>query len=237
VRLVLFDLDSTLLWSDGAGRRAIHRAMLDVLRTAGPIEGFRFDGRTDGEIVMRLAEGAGIEPTPEVVDGVLGRYVTLLEDELAKPTQRTRVFPGVTELLAALETRAGCVMGLLTGNVRPGARLKLASGGIDIARFRVGAFGSDSAHRPDLPAVARRRAREELGIEVEGRDMVIVGDTPADVRCGGGVGARAIGVATGSFGVRDLLAAGAYAAFQDLSDTDAVLEAVFADHGRDGEPR
>jgi len=229
VKLVLFDLDSTLLWSDGAGRRAIHRAMVDVLGTAGPIEGFRFDGRTDGEIVMRLAEGAGIEPTGEVVDGVLARYVALLDDELSKPTQRTVVFPGVMELLAALERRPDCVLGLLTGNVRSGARLKLASGGIDIGRFPVGAFGSDSAHRPDLPAVAQRRAREQLGLDVGGADVVIVGDTPADVTCGRGIGARAIGVATGAYQAADLLGAGASAAFDDLSDTEAVLAAVFAE--------
>ena len=226
MRLVLFDLDGTLLWTDGAGRRAIHRAMVETLGTAGPIEGFRFDGRTDGEIVMRLAEGAGLAPTAVVVDRVLERYVTLLEDELARPTQRTRVYPGVLELLAALDERADCVSGLLTGNVRPGARLKLASGGLDIARFRIGAFGSDSAHRPDLPAVAQRRAREELGLDLAGGDVVIVGDTPADVTCGRGIGARAIGVATGSYKVDALIAAGAYAAFEDLSKTDEVLDAV-----------
>ena len=227
MKLVLFDLDGTLLWTDGAGRRAIHRALVEMLGTAGPIEGFRFDGRTDGEIVTRLAEGAGLAPTAAVVDRVLERYVALLEDELAQPTQRTSVYPGVLDLLAALDERADCVSGLLTGNVRPGARLKLASGGLDIARFRIGAFGSDSAHRPDLPAVAQRRAREELGLDLAGSDVVIVGDTPADVTCGDGIGARAIGVATGSYRVDALMAAGAYAAFEDLSDVEAVVTAVF----------
>ena len=231
MRLVLFDLDGTLLWTDGAGRRAIHRALVEVLGSAGPIDGFRFDGRTDGEIVARLAEGAGLDASERVVDTVLARYVTLLEDELAKPTQRTTIYPGVSDLLAALEQRTDCVLGLLTGNVRPGARLKLASGGLDIARFRIGAFGSDSAHRPDLPAVAQRRAREVLGLELGGRDVVIVGDTPADVTCGQGIGARAIGVATGSFAVDALMAAGADAAFETLEETDEVVEAVFG--GRD----
>lgn len=231
MKLVLFDLDGTLLWTDGAGRRAIHRALVETLGTAGPIDGFRFDGRTDGEIVQRLAEGAGLEPTTERVDGVLARYVAILEDELARPTQRTSVYPGILQLLEALEARADCLLGLLTGNVRPGARLKLASGGIDIARFRLGAFGSDSAHRPDLPAVAQRRAREELGLDLPGRDLVIVGDTPADVTCGNGIGARAIGVATGSYSVEELLAAGAYAAFETLEATDEVVAAVVGERG------
>ena len=227
MKLVLFDLDSTLLWTDGAGRRAVHRALVEVLGTAGPIDGFRFDGRTDGEIVLRLAEGAGLAPTTTLVDAVIERYVACLEDELATPTQRTRVYPGVGALLDALDARADGVLGLLTGNVRQGAQLKLASGGLDIARFRIGAFGSDSAHRPDLPAVAQRRAREELGLDLRGHDIVIIGDTPADVTCGRGIGARAIGVGTGAYSVADLLEAGADAAFEDLSNTDEVLEAVF----------
>lgn len=227
MKLVLFDLDGTLLWTDGAGRRAIHRALVDILGTPGPIEGFRFDGRTDGEIVQRLAEGAGIPPTDELLARVLDRYVAFLREEIAKPTQRTTVYPGVRELLDALEPRADCVLGLLTGNVREGAALKLASGGLALERFRLGAFGSDSAHRPDLPGVAQRRAKEELALDVSGHDIVIVGDTPADVTCGNGVGARALGVATGSFSVEQLMEAGAYAAFADLSDTQAVLSAVF----------
>lgn len=227
MKLVLFDLDGTLLWTDGAGRRAIHRALVDVLGTPGPIEGFRFDGRTDGEIVQRLAEGAGIAPTDELLARVLDRYVAFLREEIAKPTQRTTVYPGVRELLDALEPRADCVLGLLTGNVREGAALKLDSGGLALERFRLGAFGSDSAHRPDLPAVAQRRAKEELALDVSGHDIVIVGDTPADVTCGNGVGARSIGVATGSYSVAQLMEAGAYAAFLDLSNTQAVLGAVF----------
>jgi phosphoglycolate phosphatase len=232
VKLVLFDLDSTLLWTDGAGRRAIHRALVEVLGTAGPIDGFRFDGRTDGEIVLRLAEGAGLATTEPLVAAVLARYVACLEDELATPTQRTTVYPGVGALLDALDARADGVLGLLTGNVRQGAKLKLASGGLDIARFRIGAFGSDSAHRPDLPAVAQRRAREELGLDLRGPDIVIIGDTPADVTCGRGIGAKAIGVGTGAYSVADLIEAGADAAFEDLSNTDEVLASVFGEEVR-----
>jgi phosphoglycolate phosphatase-like HAD superfamily hydrolase len=229
VKLVLFDLDSTLLWTDGAGRRAIHRALVEVLGTAGPIDGFRFDGRTDGEIVSRLAEGAGLAPSGALVDAVIERYVACLQDELAQPTQSTTVYPGVGALLDALDARADCVPGLLTGNVRTGAKLKLASGGLDIERFRIGAFGSDSAHRPDLPAVAQRRAREELGLDLRGHNIVVIGDTPADVTCGNGIGARAIGVATGSYSVAELMEAGAFAAFENLSSTSEVLDAVFGE--------
>jgi phosphoglycolate phosphatase len=228
MKVVLFDVDGTLLWTDGAGRRAIHRALREVLGIEHPAAGFRFDGRTDPEIVRLLAAASGRAHGPDVVASVLTRYVALLEDELSRPGHQTTVYPGVFDLLAALERRDDCVVGLLTGNIVDGARLKLRSGGVDMARFRVGAFGSDHADRAELPAIARRRVQERLGILATGRDVVIVGDTPADVACGRGIGARAIGVATGSYSVPELLAVGAYTAFPDLSDTGAVLAATFA---------
>ncbi len=228
MKIVLFDVDGTLLWTDGAGRRAIHRALKDVLGIEHPAANFRFDGRTDPEIVRLLAAAAGRDHDERAVEAVLERYVVLLDDELSRPGHRTTVFPGVFELLAALEERRDCVVGLLTGNVVEGARLKLRSGGLDMVRFRVGAFGSDHAERGELPAIAQRRARETLGVAVAGKDVVIVGDTPSDVACGRAIGARAIGVATGSFPVAALLEAGADAAFADLADTAAVVQATFA---------
>ncbi len=228
MRVICFDIDGTLVHTHGAGRRAIERALIDVLGTAGPIGDLRFDGRTDGDIVIRLAEGAGIEPTPARLAGVLARYEELLAVELAKPGQRTKVYPGVFEALDALEPRADALMGLLTGNIAGGARLKLGSAGIAHERFRVGAFGSDHHVRAELPAIARGRASDLLGREVRGEDLVIIGDTPADMTCGDGIGARAIGVATAAYTVEQLMDAGADAAFADLSDTDALLEAVFS---------
>lgn len=228
MKLVCFDIDGTLIWTDGAGRRAIHRALLEVLGTAGPIAEFRFDGRTDGEIVIRLAEAAGLATDPALVDRVLARYVENLAAELARPGHATKVYPGVREALDALESHDRAVLGLLTGNVVHGARLKLRSAGIEPDRFAVGAFGSDSHVRTELPAVVQRRARETTGREFAGADVIIVGDTPADMLCGQGIGARAIGVATAAYGVDELLAAGAHAAFPDLRDTDAVLAAIFA---------
>ncbi|MEK6767648.1 MAG: HAD family hydrolase [Gemmatimonadota bacterium] len=226
MKLVCFDIDGTLVWTDGAGRRAIRRALEDVLGTAGPIDGFRFDGRTDGEIVRRLAEAAGLAVDATLMDRVLDRYVELLGAELAKPEHATHVYPGVRELLDALEPREDCVIGLLTGNVASGARLKLGSAGLDFERFRIGAFGSDSHIRTALPALAQQRAREVLGLEVAGRDVVIIGDTPADMACGKGIGARAIGVGTAAYSAEQLMESGAHAAFADLSDTARVMEAV-----------
>ena len=227
MKLVCFDIDGTLIRTDGAGRRAIHRALVDVLGTAGPIDELRFDGRTDGEIVLRLAEGAGIAVDDALVTRVLDRYVEHLEVELARPGHVTHVYPGVRELLDALEPRRDVTIGLLTGNVKGGADRKLRSGGLDPARFVVGAFGSDHHVRAELPAVAQRRIKEQLGHVVEGHDVVIIGDTPADMQCGRGIGARGIGVGTASFTPGDLMEAGAHAAFADLSETALVIEAIF----------
>lgn len=226
MRLVLFDLDGTLLWTDGAGRRAIGRALEQTIGATGPIETFRFDGRTDPEIVTRLAEAAGGSGARAPVAAILDRYVELLEEELARPGRRLRVMPGVSALLQELEARADCVLGLLTGNVLEGARLKLRAVGLAPERFRVGAFGSDSADRGALPRIAQRRSLELLGLEVGGPDVVIVGDTPSDVECARGIGARVVAVATGAYSTEALRAAGADAVFDDLSDTVAVVRAL-----------
>jgi len=233
MRLILFDIDGTLLWTNGAGRRAIHRALLDETGTAGPIEGYRFDGKTDPQIVRELLTLAGHPEcdSEDRITAVCRRYVELLTAELAKPTQATRLYPGIADLLAALEPHEAdgrALVGLLTGNVQQGAALKLRSAGLDPARFAVGAFGSDSHARADLPAVAAKRAAERTGRRFTGADLVIVGDTPDDVACARPMQARTVAVATGFFDTTALRAAGATHVFQTLSDTRAVLEALFA---------
>jgi len=233
MRLILFDIDGTILLTDGAGRRAIERAMLDLEGTAGPIVDHRFDGKTDPQIVRELLVLAG-HPAAESdarVRAVCDYYVRCLADELAKPTQATRVMVGVRALLDALEeveADGRAMVGLLTGNVEHGAALKLQSAGIAPNRFRVGAYGSDAAHRPELPAIAQRRAAERIGRPIAGSDVVIIGDTPDDVRCGRPIGARTVAVATGWYDVAALSAAGAMHVFADLSDTARVIETLLS---------
>jgi phosphoglycolate phosphatase-like HAD superfamily hydrolase len=237
-RLVLFDIDGTLLLTAGAGRRAITAALLEFL--AGTVPGtspetiqqrltpVRFDGKTDPQIVTELLEAAG-DPAPREpsrIAAVCQRYTELLEMELSRVPNGVTVMPGIAALLDALDQQGSVVLGLLTGNVARGAGLKLRAAGLDATRFRVGAYGSDSAHRPDLPPIATRRAEAHFGRRPYGPEVVIVGDTPADVACGSGVGARAVAVATGSYSLDDLLACEPHAAFTDLTDTDAVLAAI-----------
>lgn len=230
-RLVLFDIDGTILLTAGAGRRAITAALAEEMASHDAFDRIRFDGKTDPQIVAELLEAARhpAATDTEYIRAVCHRYVALLEAELLEARSRTTVMPGIFELLDALEREAGVVLGLLTGNVAPGAALKLGAAGLDPGRFRIGAYGSDSAHRPDLPAIAARRAEPLFGREPQGAEVVIIGDTPADMTCGRTIGARAIGVATGSYGPGDLRAAGAHAVFEDLSDTVLVLESILGE--------
>ena len=233
MRLILFDIDGTLLWTDGAGRRAIRRALIDEMGTAGPIDKYRFDGKTDPQIVRELLTLAG-HPEAEAeerIAAVCRRYVGHLTAELKQPPQNMRLLPGVRELLAALEpheTAGRALVGLLTGNLEGGAALKLVAVGLDPARFAVGAYGSDSARRPDLPAIAADRAARRTGKRFVGADIVIVGDTPDDVACGQPIGARTVAVATGFFDVNQLRVAGAAHVFENLTDTGAVTDALLA---------
>lgn len=225
MKLVLFDIDGTLLLSDGAGRRAILRALREVYGATGPAD-YHFDGKTDPQIVRELMRLAGLDD-PRIDAGMqalLTRYVTCLHQELHAPGHRPYTLPGVPELLDALEQEGSVTLGLLTGNLEAGAAAKLAAVRLDARRFRVGAYGSDHEHRPELPAVAVARARRELGLEFG--EVVVIGDTPADLTCGRAVGARAIGVATGRFSVADLESHEPSAVFADLSDTPAVVRAI-----------
>ncbi|HEX6645272.1 MAG TPA: haloacid dehalogenase-like hydrolase [Gemmatimonadales bacterium] len=227
-RLVLFDIDGTILHSGGAGRRAITAALGEAVGDVGAFARIRFDGKTDPQIVAELLAAAGHDgpPAPERVAALCDRYVTLLAAEFERGAEGTVLLPGILELLDRLERERAVLLGLLTGNLARGAALKLTAAGIDPARFAVGAYGSDSAHRPELPAVAARRAEPHFGRVPAGSEVVIIGDTPADVHCGAGIGARAVAVATGGYSLEELAACGPHALFPDLSDTDAVVAAI-----------
>ena len=225
--VVLFDIDGTILWSDGAGRRAVHSVLEEVFGTTGPAN-HRFDGKTDKQIVRELMNIAG--HTDDHIDAhmerVMERYLEQLREELRHPDHPPQRFGGVVELLDALEARDDVVLGLLTGNLEEGAYEKLRVVGIDPTRFLVNAFGSDAERRPDLPPVAQARACALLGVELPGERFVVIGDTPNDMTCGRGIGARAIGVATGRYTTAELASHGAYAVFENLHDTEAVVRAI-----------
>lgn len=227
MKIALFDIDGTILWSKGAGRRAMERALFANVGTRGAAD-HRYDGKTDRQIVREAMHHSGISDSDidAAMDRVIAAYLTELAVELDRADHGVEVLPGVREVLDALESRDDVVLGLLTGNVVDGAERKLRAVGIDFSRFVVGAYGSDGEHRHDLPAIARDRASAHTGSAVSGDACVIIGDTPSDVACGRGIGARAIAVATGHFDVPSLKACDPHAVFADLTDTAAVVRAI-----------
>lgn len=227
MRLVLFDIDGTLLNSAGLGRASMRLALGSIFGSPGN-PAYRYDGKTDKQIVrdvMRL-EGHSDEHIDSRMDELIATYLEGLSEGVKSGKFNVRPLEGVVELLDALEPRKDVVLGLLTGNVEVGARTKLKAAGIDPDRFRVNAFGSDHEHRPELPAVAQRRASENLGLEIVGGRMVVIGDTPADIACGRSLGAKAIGVASGHYTVEQLLEHDPYAVFPSLKNTQQVVESI-----------
>jgi len=226
-RLVLFDIDCTLIDAHGAGGRAITRAMTVVYSAWGPLDGYSYHGRTDPQIVRDLVSRAGIpdEVVEEKLDECLDAYVRLLRTEAKKGEIET--LPGVRELVTALAADDGVLVGLVTGNLIGGAGVKLGPTGL-AGYFRVGAYGSDSARRSDLPGIAVRRAEELTGLRYAGKQIAVVGDTPADITCGFDLGVKTIAVATGRHTRDELAACDPDYLFADLSDWRAVYEAIKA---------
>lgn len=226
-RLLLFDIDGTLLSTDGAARRAFQRALIEIYGTTGPIDSHPFNGKTDPQIareLLRLA-GFGDAQIDEKLEIFFDTYLNGLEEEVGATDHATRVYPGVREMLDALAGRDDVILALLTGNVARGADLKLGSAGLR-DYFSFGAFGSDCEDRPGLPPVAVQRALEATGREFTGSDIVVIGDTPFDILCGEALGVFTVGVTTGGHGREELMNVGADVVFEDFSDTAAVLRVL-----------
>lgn len=223
MRIILFDIDGTLLRT-GAGRRSMERALTATFGTPGDPT-YRYDGKTDRQIIREAMRLAGFDDA--TIDArradTEARYVAGLREEVLSTEKPAVLLPGVRTLVDAVAAHDGMVLGLLTGNVAEGAAIKLHAVGLDPLAFVVGAFGSDHEVRAELPAVARARAELHLGRPVAGEACVIIGDTPSDIQCGRGIGARAVAVATGHYQRDELASYGPHALFDDLSDTDAVM--------------
>jgi phosphoglycolate phosphatase-like HAD superfamily hydrolase len=226
VRLFLFDVDGTLVTSRGSGRRAFARALHRVYGVTGPIDDYDFRGRTDLSIVFDLLGAAGLAEAVirPGLDACFAAYVEELE-ALIGDGSPVQVMPGVVDLVRALSARTDAVVGLLTGNVEAGARVKLRPTGL-WPLFRLGAFGSDDADRRRLPAIARARARAVTGHDFPFERVTIIGDTPLDVDCARACGAVAVAVATGFHPAAELAACAPDLLLPDFSDVAAALRAL-----------
>jgi len=226
VRLFLFDIDGTLVTARGAGRLALQDALRQTYGTAGDIDHYDFRGKTDPRIVFDLMRGAGF--ADDVIESGMSAcfdaYTIELERQIGDGS-RVIVLPGIAAVVRALSARDDALVGLLTGNIEAGARVKLRSTGL-FPLFRVGAYGSDSMDRRRLPAIACERARQVAGRDFPFDRVTIIGDTPLDVDCARACGAVAVAVATGFHPHADLAACAPDLLFTDFSDVAATLAAL-----------
>ena len=223
-KLVLFDIDGTLVLTGGAGLRAMNRVVEEVFGRADGLADIPVAGRTDWAILTDAASRSGAALDGPLLTDLQHRYLSHLAGEIGRRGQGRRgVMPGVREILDRLDVRSDVLVGLLTGNFEEGARLKLEHFGL-WRYFRCGAFGGDAADRNALVPVAVGRARMCGLAEIPASDVLVIGDTPHDVMCAHAAGATAIAVATGSSTLEELRATGAEHVFQDLGDTEAFLK-------------
>jgi phosphoglycolate phosphatase-like HAD superfamily hydrolase len=223
-RLVLFDIDGTLITDGGAAREAFTDALRETYGFSGDLTRYDFSGRTDPQITHMVLGDAGFSAR-EIDARMDALWLVYLEHLAATAPGRVRALPGIPALLDALAADARVTLALLTGNIEPGARLKL--GGADLNRyFPFGAFGSDSARREELPPIAVARAAAATGIDFRARDVVIVGDSIYDVRCGVPHDAMTIAIASGKTPADTLRAENPHHLFESAEDLDALLAAI-----------
>ena len=223
-KLVLFDIDGTLVLTGGAGVRAMNRAVESLVGGTDLLQEIPVAGRTDWIILHDALARIGRPMDDDLFARIKDAYVANLREEiLQRGTGTKAVLPGIDALLPVLQGREDIMLGLLTGNFHEGARIKLQY--FDLWRyFRCGAFGDDAADRNALVPFALERARGCGLPAVAYEDVFVIGDTPHDVACADAVGAVPIAVATGSYSVDDLRRTGARVVLEDLSDTNGFLE-------------
>jgi phosphoglycolate phosphatase-like HAD superfamily hydrolase len=222
-RLLLWDIDATLITSGGGGDKALKRAVYERFGREDDLRDIEIAGRTDRHIARSILRKYDVEPTDEAVNEFLEVYLRWLRDLL--PQLNGRVLPGVKEILDRLKPNPDRVLALLTGNLQRGAKLKLERYAL-WDYFEFGAFADDHHDRNELGAFARRRAAEKHGHEFEVARIDVIGDTGHDVGCGKIFGARTIAVATGSWTREQLAEHGPDFLFDDLSDVDEVMRTL-----------
>lgn len=226
--LVLWDVDHTLIENGGVSKAA-YRAAFELLTGRPVTEQFETDGSTDWLIIEDLLGLHGLSLSAERRARVEPALVEALDGLLPELKACGHELPGARDALAALDKEPGVCQSVLTGNIRPNGRAKLAAFGLDdLLDFEIGGYGSDAPVRSELVGFAQRRAAAKLGQPFDRDTTLLIGDTPRDVQAGLDGGARVLAVATGVFGSETLVSAGADTVLEDLRDTEAFVTAVRA---------
>ncbi len=222
-RLLLFDIDGTLIHSAGAGIQSLRRTLTERFQIDDDLADIEIAGMTDSSIVMSILNKHAIPATNDNIAAFLDSYVHFLSREL--PERGGQLLPGVVELLEKLRARPHVILALLTGNISRGAKLKLEHYGV-WHFFEFGAFADDHHDRNRLGPFARARAQEKHGYEFAAKQIDVIGDTPRDIECGKAFGARTIAIATGSWPRLELAARKPDFLFDDLSNVDEVIRTL-----------
>ena len=227
MKLVLFDIDGTLLTTGAAGADAMRYAFADLCGVADAFAGIEMSGKTDPAILREALLHHQVDETVVSLDVFYERYIPHLRLTLQESQRPRRRMPGIPALLEALAGQPDLVLGLLTGNFAMGAQLKLESFGI-WHYFRLGAYGSDHVDRNALVPIAQQRTQVLLGHTIPARQTFVIGDTPRDIACAHVHGARAVAVATGNYALAELSRYQPEHAFEDLADVPAIVR-IFQD--------
>ena len=220
MKFILFDIDGTLLDSGGAGTSSLNIAFEEIFAIKGAFRSINMAGKTDMQILKEAFELYKIDHSNGIIPEFYRNYVRLLREHIRKASGHIK--PGIREALRELQARKECILGLLTGNIEEGARVKLDFFGLN-SYFSIGAFGSDDEDRNKLLPIAVDKLCQMYSVKVGFRDCVVIGDTPRDISCSKPYGAFSIAVATGPYSAGTLSAAGADFVFDDLSNTEAFL--------------
>ena len=238
-KLVLFDIDGTILSTGGIGGRSLYQAIEEVCREkkmfgdnpTPELGRVRMSGGMDTQIVHDILEGVLPESTvQQLLPDIFDRIAKLLREGCKAKGANVILLDGVRELISAVADHEACLPGLLTGNNKGGAAAKLDVFNLN-PFFQFGAFGDDARSRNALPAIAARRAFEQTGEAFTGKDIVIIGDTPRDIECARHAGAYAIAVATGTYSRAELAPYKPDTLFDDLSDTQNVMATILSANG------
>lgn len=223
MRLFLFDIDGTLVWTRGAGREATKHAMTEVFGTFGALAGHHFGGKTDWQTLHELLHDAGmthaeIERRMPDYNKAMGRHLDAIIGKYP-----VEACPGSLELVEMLRQRDDVALGIVTGNVSTTAPIKLRAAGFDPAWFLVGAYGNEAMARDNLPALAVARAVEHYRCSFTPRDVIVIGDTAADISCARALGAVAVAVETGFTAEGELVNAKPDFLLRDLTEFATVF--------------
>jgi phosphoglycolate phosphatase-like HAD superfamily hydrolase len=224
-KLVLFDIDGTLLRVGGMNRRVLADALFEVYGTEGSTGTHDFSGKMDSAIIYEVLSNGGLtgDEIAEKFDRAKATYIDLFRERARR--EDITLLEGVRELLHALSARTDILLGLLTGNFEASGRHKLKLPGID-HYFPFGAFADDATDRNELPRIAHERARHMTGKNFSPSEIVIIGDTEHDIRCARALDARSIAVATGNFSMQELSRHQPGALFQNFAETGEVLAEI-----------